>query len=265
LLGISVQATAADCTREVLGKAAEAYVAAQSRGEPKVMTLASSVKYIENGKAAKIGKGILTNVLHVDFHRSLLDTETCQTFTEMIITDPAHPYVIGTRLKVTGGRIGEIESLVTDQGDWLFSAKNDLKYSPNENWGPIPKDKLDDRKTLLAAANAYFDLFNDKSVQVPWNTPCNRLEGGLRTGKGTLQDSCLDGVPSGVELTNRRFVVDEQIGAVVGFVDFGKSKRPDAHLFRLDSGRIRYIHTITVCEPDANCGFKLPDELKDQQ
>ena len=35
---------------------------------------------------------------------------------------------------------------------------------------------------------------------------------------------------------------------------------PDSHLFRLEGGKIRYIHTITMCDA-FNCSFDLPEYL----
>lgn len=37
--------------------------------------------------------------------------------------------------------------------------------------------------------------------------------------------------------------------AVVGFAQFGPNTLPDTHLFRLENGRIRHVHTRTVCAP----------------
>jgi hypothetical protein len=89
---------------------------------------------------------------------------------------------------------------------------------------------------------------------VPWGTPCNRLEGGIYSGDGSPDDSCNVGVPSGMNISGRRFVVDEAMGAVVGLVRFGPNRIPDTHLFRLENGRIRYVHTLTVCGDDG-CRF----------
>jgi len=111
----------------------------------------------------------------------------------------------------------------------------------------------DTRQTLIAAANAYFDVFDDNSVKVPWGTPCNRLEGGIRTGRGAPDDSCNAGVPTGMKLTNRRFIVDAEIGAVVGFIRW-PSGVPDSHLFRVKGGKLRFVHSLTVCTVP-NCGF----------
>lgn len=243
------------CTRDALQAAVDGYIAAQTAGDPKLMHMAVTHNYMENGHHAEIPGGVISTPQKIDFHRDLLDTDTCQTFSEVVITNPAHPMVIGTRLKVApDGTIPEVESLVTTKGDWLFSAKNDLKYSPTLDYSIIPEGQRASRESLMAAANAYFDDFKDKSAKVPWGTPCRRLEGGMITGKGAPDDSCNVGVPSGVDIVDRRFVVDPDHGAVVGLVTFGTSGSPDAHMFRLEDGKIRWVFTITKCAKP-NCGL----------
>ena len=251
-LATSVQGMAqAPCTRADLQSAVNSYIAAQ-RGSAS-LPLAPSAKYVENTVESSFDKGIVKTPLKIDFTRSLLDTEICETFTEVIVTDKSHPYVLGVRLKVANGRISELETLVTDADDWLFNADNYLKYSPAEDWGVIPAGSRDSHQTLIAAANAYFDVFDDNSVKVPWGTPCNRLEGGIRTGRGMPDDSCNVGVPSGMKLTNRRFIADPETGSVVGFIRWPSSV-PDSHLFRVEGGKLRFVHSLTVCTVP-NCGF----------
>jgi hypothetical protein len=199
-----------------------------------------------------INKGLIKTPMKIDFHRSLLDTATCQTFTEVIVTDKEHPYVLGTRLRVNHDKIAEIEIIWETTGYWGFNVDNYMKYSSTEKWDIIPADKRDTRATLVAAAGAYLDAFlEQKKDLVPWGYPCVRTEGGMYTGKGTPKDSCDVGVPSGVNIANRRFVVDETIGSVVAFCTFGAgsptggSGAPDSHLFRLENGKLRYVHTLT--------------------
>jgi hypothetical protein len=50
-----------------------------------------------------------------------------------------------------------------------------------------------------------------------------------------------------MKITNRRFVVDPEIGAVVVLSRFSNNELPDSHLFRFERGKIRYVHTLTVC------------------
>ena len=234
------------CTRDGLQAATDLYLDAQTKGETSGLPLATGLAYIENMQVVDIKTGVIQKPLKIDFHRTLIDPTTCQTFTEVIVTDKAHPYVLGTRIRVNHDKIAEIESMVTQQGDWLFNADNYYKWSPSEDWGVIPPDQRDTRDTLVAAANAYLDAFLEKKLDlVPWGEPCNRTEGGIRTGKGLPTDSCTVGVPAGVNIVARRFIVDPTIGAVVAFCTFGVGGLPDTHLFRLNHGKLRYVHTLT--------------------
>jgi hypothetical protein len=238
------------CTRDGLQAATNLYVEAQSKGDPSVMPLANGLAYIENMQVVDIKSGVIQKPLKIDFHRTLIDPATCQTFTEVIVTEENHPYVIGTRLRINHDKIAEIESLVTQKGDWLFNADNYFKWSPAEDWGVIPADQRDSRDTLVAAANAYLDAFLEKKLDlVPWGYPCERTEGGIRTGKGVPEDTCAVGVPSGVNIVARRFIVDETTGAVVAFCTFGVGGLPDTHLFRIEKGKLRFVHTLTHVPP----------------
>src|SRR5499425_1973695 len=240
------------CSREGLQRAVDLYIAAQTKGDTSGMPLATGLGYMENNAPFNINNGLIKTPMKIDHHRSLLDTASCQTFTEVIVTNKEKPYVLGTRLRVNRDKIAEIEILWTTTGYWLFNADNYLKYSTTEKWGVIAADQRDTRSTLVAAANAYLDAFLEgKKDLVPWGYPCNRTEGGAHTGNGSPTDSCDVGVPSGVNIANRRFVVDATIGAVVAFCTFGAgnanggSGSPDTHLFRVENGKLRYVHTLT--------------------
>jgi len=255
---------ASGCSRASLQATVEKYLEALRGGNPSLMPLARQAKYTENRNEVPLGKGIWQTPLTVDFHRSQLDVETCQTFTEIIHTSSDRPHVIGTRLKIEDDRISEIESLVAGKDDWLFNATDYLKYSSQEKWDILPAEMRRDRQTLLSAANAYFDTFGDYSnfSKVPWGTPCARIEGGMYTDRNNdPNSSCTVGMPKdgNVKIINRHFVVDVDMGTVVGFVDFREEKRnPDVHTFRLENGKLRYVHALQVCTIQPNCGLSLP-------
>src|SRR5262245_3584360 len=89
---VSPQAFAqASCTRADLQAAVDGYLAAQRSGNPAALPMAASAKYIENTVETPPGKGIVKSPLKIDFSRSLLDTASCETFTEVIVTDKSHP------------------------------------------------------------------------------------------------------------------------------------------------------------------------------
>ncbi|KAL2066051.1 hypothetical protein VTL71DRAFT_2122 [Oculimacula yallundae] len=238
--------TAANCTQALLQSATETYISAQRAGKP--LTGTTAIDYVENDKAASIITGIQSHALKIDHTRSYYDTTTCATYTEIVVADAKTPYVIGTQLHVdVEGKISSVRSLVTTTGDWLFNATGTLYYTSRESWSVIPVSDRDSRSVIQAAADAYLNLFNNKNVVVPWGTPCNRLEGGMYTGKGMPSDSCNVGVPSGLDLTNRRYVIDETVGSVDVFLNFGgKTGLPDSHEFRVEKGKLRFVHTITV-------------------
>jgi hypothetical protein len=252
LLIPSPSAAQISCSREGLQRAIDLYVAAQTKGDTSGLPLATGLGYIENNAPAKIDEGVIRTPMKVDHQRSLIDASTCQTFTEVIVTDKEKPYVLGARLRVNRDKIAEIEILWTTTGYWLFNADSYLKWSSAEKWDMIPAGQRDTRATLVAAANAYLDAFLEgKKDLVPWGYPCNRTEGGAHTGNGSATDSCDVGVPAGVNIANRRFIVDETIGSVQVFCTFGAgnanggSGAPDSHLFRVENGKLKYVHTLT--------------------
>jgi hypothetical protein len=254
------------CARGGLQRAVDLYLDAQTKGDPSGLPLGKGLGYYENAAAVDIDMGLIHKAMKIDHHRSLLDTSTCSAFIESIVADKANPYVLGTRLRVNHDKIAEIEILWTTTGYWLFNADAYLKYSSTENWDPIPAGKRDTRDTLVGAANAYLDAFLEGKIDlVPWGFPCQRTEGGAHTGKGLPSDSCEVGVPSGVNIANRRFVADEVTGSIVVFCTFGAggpnggSGSADTHLFRIENGKLRYVHTLThLLQKDFSGGSRPP-------
>ncbi len=93
---------------------------------------------------------------------------------------------------------------------------------------------------------------------MPWGAPCARLEGGAYTGHGLPTDSCNLGVIQSYDMPNRRYVIDETVGVVSVLVEFGSiGNAPDSHEFRVEGGKLRFIHTMTYCEKKPNCGYNM--------
>ncbi|MEI9947423.1 MAG: hypothetical protein WDO74_00155 [Pseudomonadota bacterium] len=88
------------CTRASLQAAADAYQAAQAAGDKSKMPLAPSATFTENFKATS--KGIWETPLVIAYRHDLLDTEACQTFSEVYVTEGEQQYVIGVRFSAQG-------------------------------------------------------------------------------------------------------------------------------------------------------------------
>lgn len=238
------------CTRDELKAATTAYVKAQQSGSLAGLKLAPNAHFLENMVTVDRGAGLWNTALPVAHSMSFHDTTRCKTFTEVIVTQGAHQYVIGTRLYLHQGQVIRVDSLVTDKGDWLFNANAYLKYSAAEDWGPIHPYHRSTPAEMIAGSNAYLDGFADKFTDIPWGIPCARLEGGGYTNRdGKADASCEIGMPPGVlYIVNRDYLVDEELGVINIFCRFGNSTSgmPDSHTFRYIDGKIRAIHTLSV-------------------
>ena len=88
------------CTRAELKAAADSYVAAQKSGNVLGMAFADKVVFRENMADVAKEAGLWNKALAVGLSRSFLDPVRCRTFTEIIVTEGDHQYVLGTRLYV---------------------------------------------------------------------------------------------------------------------------------------------------------------------
>ncbi|KAE8441436.1 hypothetical protein EG329_004962 [Mollisiaceae sp. DMI_Dod_QoI] len=216
----------ADCSRAALLSASTSYLTSQSSGQLQPL-LAPTFTYTENNKTVAFNTSILSQPLTITHNHTLLDPLTCATFTELVITDPKSPYLIGAQTHYTNTSIGSlqistIDAVITSPGDWQFNATKSLSLILSENWSPLPSSLQSSRTALLAAANAYLDLWGPSNVtaaaaNVPWGEPCDRMEGSAYTGNGTATDRCDVGIPATVQPPNvdRRYVVDEVMGSVI--------------------------------------------------
>ncbi|KAH9206390.1 hypothetical protein DL95DRAFT_487563 [Leptodontidium sp. 2 PMI_412] len=271
-LGLASQVSGA-CPRALLQEATAAYVSAQTSGKPLLLPLAPNSTYFENDVSLSISKGVLSTSLHIDINRSLHDTTECSTFTELTAATNKRPYVIHTRMLFSTAdassgsgsaeklTINTIQSVITDEGDWVFNATGHLYWFSLEKWDVIPAGKRDTRTTIKAAADAYLDSWGDSSVKVPYGASCARLEGGAYTGtKTTTANTCkMPQFPLPFKIANRRYVVDEEVGAVDVFNDFPFIDKvrpegtPSSNLLRVEGGGIRHVHELTVCSTKG-CG-----------
>jgi hypothetical protein len=238
LLAPAVSHAQISCTREELKAAADLYVATQARGYERPR---QPMSYVENFDMNNRSR-LIAKPLKIDRHLSLLDTARCETYTEGLVSDKADPYALGTRLRLRDR--AEIEIMWSAPGYGGFDFDGYLKNSSAEDWGTIPAPERDTRATLESAANAYLDaLLAGKADVMPWGFPCNRT---------AADGSCQVGVPAGtVNIANRHFVVDETMGAVAVLCTFGvdpasgRIRTPDAHLFRVENGKVRFVHALT--------------------
>jgi hypothetical protein len=161
----------AACSRSTLQSAVASYLQAQTVGTPNLILQAKNVSYAENDVPTHITKGVLSQAITIDFSRSIFDTTECSTFTEISAATEKHPYVIDTRMTISGeGVVSDIQSVIADSGDWVFNATSQLRWTKSETWDPIPDSKRDTRAIIKAAGDAYLDSWKDGTVKAPYGS-----------------------------------------------------------------------------------------------
>ena len=198
------------CTRDELKAATAAYVEAQRTGNIGRLPLHDKVRFVQDMADVTREAGLWNTALPIANSMSFHDDKRCKTFTEIIVTEGGKPYVIGTRLYLHEGKVLRVDSLVTTTGHWLFNANAYLKYTTAEDWGDIFKYQKTPPSEMMRGADTYLSAFNDKFVDIPWGTPCARLEGGAYSNRSNNPTaSCEVGIPPGVlYIVNRDYLVD---------------------------------------------------------
>lgn len=251
------------CTSESLQEMTDSWIAALEQGTMMTMQLGEWVDYSENFGRSSLG-AFLDHPRTIDYKLELLDLTTCQVFVEAVVDSEIGKQIIATQFGAGFFGVGGFQNIVTGPNDWLFDADAFVGHAKGEDWDVTEEAGRLDRAGLIAAADAYLDRFTDPSVEVPWGYPCTRIEGGAYTGKGEDTDTCELGMPDepgAIEIVERQYVVDIARQAVSVLSKFGPDQLPDSHTFRIEDGKLRYVHAATHCKGLDNCGFPPLGEM----
>jgi hypothetical protein len=232
--------TAAECSRSTLQSAVDAYIGAVKSGSSGLDVAA----YPENFNPSDFKAGIHSKPIKVSLSRSLLDTTACASFTEIMAHENSPPMVIGTQMHYSGSKVTKMETIYnTKENGWIADPAVTFQFASKEKRDIIPDEKRDTRTTIRGVADAYLDRFSNVSITIPRLSPCERLEGKMH-----VYPDCTAGMPNSpsMKMTNRRYVIDEAFGTVSVFLNFGAM--PDSHEYRVEGGKLRYVHAITVAK-----------------
>jgi hypothetical protein len=232
-----------ECTRESLKANIDAYLDALLAHDPGTLPLAAGVKFTENAEELALADGpdgLWQGADGVELRRDLLDTETCGSLTHGVLTENGALVLFGVRMKLVGGELTEVEQYVARDTEFAFKPDGVLDTADQDWEGILTEAERVPRDELIAAADSYFNMFEDIDTPVPFDTPCDRWENGTKTTSG----DCKSGVPSGVTIVHRRYpVIDVEAGFSVGFVLFAGNLL-DFHIFKIKSGKIQLIQAL---------------------
>ncbi|KAL2193276.1 hypothetical protein P885DRAFT_45781 [Corynascus similis CBS 632.67] len=245
----------AACTRADLLLAASEFVTAVFGGNVSSLPFASNFTYQENNKPASINDTpVFSEPLSIDLTRSTADTVACASYTLIVSASGAIPYVLATQIRHAGGSdendgpgpFTQIDTIAATTGSLFFDAAKTLGYLRNESWAEIPEAERPSRELLRQVGDAYLDMWTDPNAadSISWGTDCERVEGSQYTRP------CGEQLPRGGSQQNngnRRYVIDEVVGSVDVLCSFDAlGSLPDSHEIRVEDGKVKYVHTVTV-------------------
>jgi|GEM_PF-709024 len=168
---------------------------------------------------------------------------------------------IGTRLKLIGGKITEVEINFDDSPN--VNAKNLVPYDPIFNT-IVPPEERSTREQLERIITSYFQGLTDHTpIEADYDPRCDRYHSGNRvthnsrngveeSGDVGCYESNLGPKPWGPATESRVALVDPERGIVIGYsiLYYGNSDRRMQinEVFKILDGQIRMVDNIGLME-----------------
>jgi len=237
------------CTRELLDGLLDDYFAALSAGDASSLPLAADVKFTENAEEAEIGSTeFWMNAGDTKHSQRALDTEECSAAAQAVVPEGGTDLPVAVRLKVDGGELTEIETIVVRPGDYTASfavASNPgaiIDISEDIGWHDVvPEGERATREELISWMDKYFRAFPQGVCDV--TQACIRLENG--GGNFNCGESC-GSIPGNNVFDPRIILADVERGIAVGFTifDFMTVGHLDMHMMKMSGGEVHAVHAM---------------------
>jgi hypothetical protein len=227
------------------------YLAALSAGDPSSLPLAETVKFTENAQESEIGTtDFWMKAGETKYSQRALDTEACSVAAQAVIPEDGLDLPVALRIKVEGGQMTEIETIVVRPGDYTSSFAVDsnpaaiIAIADEVGWhDEVPEAERATRQELIGWMENYFRAF--PSGVCDTTSACKRLEnGGGNFNCSTGGAACNRNGSGGFE--PRVVIADEVRGIAVGFTifDFNTVGHLDAHMMKMSGGQVHAVHAI---------------------
>lgn len=181
---------ASSCDRQCLQGVVDQYLAALAARDPSRLSFASDVKFTENTARLKVGEGSWgTFNGEGTFKLYFAEPDAGEVGFIGTMREWDNPVIFCLRLKVTDGKIGEVEDFVVRDAN---AAKNLEAMRPNPLFTEdIPASERATRAELVKTANMYFSGLqnNDGKGVYPFTADCNRIENGTQTTNAQISSA----------------------------------------------------------------------------
>jgi len=266
----------AACDRACLTGMADRYVDAMLKQKPESLPWADPVRFSEDGVSVMVGDALWGSIRTAQKPvMYAADPTTGQVAYFGIVGEHGDLAYLALRLKVVGGKISEVETVLSRTAPYDDGAP--FKFEPAYG-EPQAAGGRKPRAALIAAVNAYLDnsLRNDGKVTAAVASDCVRMDNGAARaaafGQGCAAQLKLGAYSAVNKIRARAFpIVDEARGVVVvtGVADFSaradsfktsdgvshptKTIYPESYaftqMFKIGPGGIQRIETVSTPVP----------------
>lgn len=262
--------SAASCDRACLLEHARQFNASMLARTPDKIPLAPTARIRENTAAIALADSRWSAVTRILSEGVFADPVKGNVVEHVAAeTAPGKTVYIGTRLKVEGARITEVEINFDDRPN--VNARNLVPYDPVFNT-IVPPEERSTREQLERIVTSYFQGLTDhKPIEADYDVRCDRYHSGNRithnarngiedSGDVGCYESNLGPKPWGPATEVRIAVVDPERGIVVAYsiLYYTNSQRRMQinEVFKILGGRIRLIDNIgLMAEGITTSGF----------
>jgi hypothetical protein len=257
LLPLGRSVSAAGCDRACLLGQATQFNANMLAHTPARLPLAPDVQIRENTKAIVLADSRWNTVARIRSAGIYADALTGNVIEHVAAeTIDGKPVYVGTRLKLVGGRIAEVEINFDDRPN--VNLKNLVPYDPVFNTIVAP-DQRATRAQLERFITAYFQGLTDhQPIEADYDVRCDRYHSGNRvthnarngvenSGDVGCYESNLGPKPWGPATEVRIGLVDPERGIVIGYaiLHYANGRRMQINeIFKILDGRIRLVDNI---------------------
>lgn len=231
----SLRASPADCDRDCLRGFLSTYLEALAAHNPAALPVAKKVRFTEDSVEIHLGDGLWKTASRIrPYRQDVLDTRAGIAATEVVVEEgTGSPALLVLRLKVTRGKITEIETMVT------HNPKEGALFKPDALAEPDPKMMAAQEKSQLASREeairiakfypAGLRIGSFVTVDAPFAPDAYRIENGFITaGPGCSRPGCenikTQKIMEHPFITTRVVAVDEALGIVLLRMNFGQTR-----------------------------------------
>ena len=265
----AAHAQGAKCDRACLGEIMTRYLNAMVAHDPSAIPVAPTVKFTEDSKVIKLGEGIWKTVGKLRPYRlDFIDVPQGVAAVHTVLEENGMPILFTARLKVVDRRITEIESIVvkTREEGALFAPENLKEPTATMRYMPTAAERMP-RAQMVEIAGRYpggLKIGSFEKSDVPFAANAYRFENGVRmAGPGcTFQPPSCENmrtqrIPTLAGLTQRLIAVDEEMGVVLFWMNFGPGSLPGPggralvtfEAFKVYGGQVHAAEAIFEGEP----------------